>query len=99
RKMLQQQLDGMELCQDIDMIDNDDDQYYSDVSEIDAEIIDSAPFPDECQNVITGIESFYRCFTRRYEACPVFFMGSLQDACREAFTSTVIKEVRSHLLL
>jgi len=51
--------------------------------------------PDECQNEVVGIESFYSCLTRRYNACPIFFTGSLQDACEEAFSSTVVKEVRS----
>ncbi|CAF4409859.1 unnamed protein product [Rotaria sp. Silwood2] len=62
------------------------------------EIIDSGPFPDECLNEIIGIESFYKCFERRYDACPAFFAGSLQDACQEAFKSTVIQERRPVLV-
>ncbi len=50
--------------------------------------------PDECPNEIVGIESLSNCFHRRYDACPAFFPGSLQEACEAAFSSTVIKEVR-----
>jgi hypothetical protein len=53
--------------------------------------------PDQCQNEVVGIDSFYACFTRRYNACPVFFSGSLQDACEAAFNLTLIEEVRLHL--
>ncbi|CAF4579718.1 unnamed protein product, partial [Rotaria sp. Silwood2] len=42
----------------------------------------------ECQDEIIGIESFNKCFEWRYDACPAFFMGSLRDACQEAFKST-----------
>jgi hypothetical protein len=50
--------------------------------------------PDECQNEIVGIQSLSKCFARRYDACPAFFRGSLQEACKAAFSSPVIKEVR-----
>ncbi len=52
--------------------------------------------PDECQNEVIGIESFYACFTNRYSACPAFFSGSLRDACQAALDS---EEVRLLLLL
>ena len=53
--------------------------------------------PDECWNEVDGTESFYKCFERRYNACPAFSMGSLQQACEEAFKSTSIREVRLYL--
>jgi len=55
--------------------------------------------PDKCQHEVIGIESFFACLTERYNGCPIFFPGSLQDACKAAFSSTVVTEVRSHLLL
>jgi len=55
--------------------------------------------PDKCQNYVNGIESFYACFQRRYNACPTLYPGSLRDACKEAFSSKIIEEVRSSLLL
>ncbi len=55
--------------------------------------------PDECENEIVGIESLNACFTRRYNFCPSFFPGSLQNAFQAAFTSQVIKEVRLSLIL
>ncbi len=55
--------------------------------------------PNECQNEIIGIEFFYKCFEQRYDACPVFFMDSLRDACQGAFSSKVIKDVYSYLFL
>ncbi len=51
--------------------------------------------PDEYQNEIVGIESFFVCLTKRYNISPKFFSGSLQDACQTAFNSTIIEEVRS----
>ncbi|CAF4067726.1 unnamed protein product, partial [Rotaria sordida] len=66
----------------------DDDEFF----DYDHKFFDRSLFPDECQNEVVGIESFYSCFTRRYNACPVFFIGSLQEACQEAFSSLVIKE-------
>ncbi|CAF3437837.1 unnamed protein product [Rotaria sp. Silwood1] len=68
-----------------------DDEFF----DYDHTFFDRRPFPDGCQNEAVGIESFYLCFTRRYSTCPVFFMGSLQESCQEAFSSTVIKEVRT----
>ncbi|CAF4273236.1 unnamed protein product, partial [Rotaria sp. Silwood2] len=68
--------------------DSDADESDNDGFVGDDEIIDSGPFPDECQDEIIGIESFNKCFEWRYDACPAFFMGSLQDACQEAFKST-----------
>jgi hypothetical protein len=50
--------------------------------------------PDECRNETIGIDYFYKCFEQRYDACPIFFPGSLRDACASAFSSTVMKEVR-----
>jgi len=55
--------------------------------------------PDEYENKVVGIESFNSCFIRRYNFCPTFFPGSLQDACQAAFISQVIKEFRLSLLL
>ncbi|CAF1071553.1 unnamed protein product [Rotaria sordida] len=71
-----------------------DDEFF----DYDHKFFDRSPFPDECQNEVVGIESFYLCFTRRYSACPVFFMGSLHEACQEAFSSPVIKEHRPVLV-
>ncbi|CAF1429463.1 unnamed protein product [Adineta steineri] len=53
---------------------------------------DPPPFPDECPSETVGIESMYVCFDRRYDACPAFFTGSLQEACEEALSSTTITE-------
>ena len=53
----------------------------------------------ECQDESKGIESFYKCFEQRYEDCPVFFSGSLRNACESAFNSNVLQEVRLNLLL
>jgi hypothetical protein len=50
--------------------------------------------PDGCQNPIVVIEYISKCFDQRYDACPAFFRGSLQEACEAAFSSPVIKEVR-----
>ncbi|CAF0893811.1 unnamed protein product [Adineta steineri] len=73
----------------------------SDLEEIDDEIFDNSdlrmdrpPFPDQCPSEIIGIESMYVCFGQRYDACPVFFASSLQTACKEAFSSAIITEVR-----
>jgi len=55
--------------------------------------------PDECENEVVGIESLTACFARRYNFCPSFFPGSLQNAFQAAFTSQAIKEVRLSLLL
>jgi len=50
--------------------------------------------PTACQTEVESSESFYKCFIRRYHACPAFFMGSLQKACESAFNSSVVEEVR-----
>ncbi|CAF3204184.1 unnamed protein product [Rotaria sp. Silwood2] len=86
------------MYQETAIMDSDADESDNDGFVGDDEIIDSGPFPDECQDEIIGIESFNKCFEWRYDACPAFFMGSLRDACQEAFKSTVIQEVPSHLL-
>ncbi|CAF1035716.1 unnamed protein product [Rotaria sp. Silwood1] len=52
----------------------------------------------ECENEVTAIESLCQRLQRRYACCPAFFMGSLQNACEEAFSSTVIKERRPVLV-
>jgi hypothetical protein len=53
--------------------------------------------PTQCQNEVVAIESFHACFMRRYNSCPVFFTGSLQDACQAAFNVLAIKKVRLSL--
>jgi len=59
------------------------------------EKIDLFKVPSKCQNAVDGIDSLSKCFERRYDACPAFFMGSLRDACQVAFSPTISEEVRS----
>ena len=54
---------------------------------------------DKYENEVDAIQSFSAYFQRRYNFCPMFFPGSLQDACQVAFNSPDIKDVCSHLLL
>lgn len=51
--------------------------------------------PDQCEDEVVGIESFYRCFHKRYHASPAFFAGSLRDACQTALDPPNIEDVRS----
>jgi hypothetical protein len=53
--------------------------------------------PTLCHNEVLAVESFQACFMRRYNSCPAFFMGSLQDACQAAFASSAIEKVRLSL--
>lgn len=42
--------------------------------------------PEDCDNPTEALESFTSCFTARYgELHPLFFIGSLADAIKEAF--------------
>ncbi|CAF1263211.1 unnamed protein product [Rotaria sordida] len=50
------------------------------------------------QYITTTIESLYQCFQRDYHDCPIFYVGSLQNACDEAFSSTLTEECRPVLV-
>jgi hypothetical protein len=41
--------------------------------------------PDECQNEVVTIESFYARLANLYNVCLMFFSSSLQDVCQAAF--------------
>ncbi|CAF1535741.1 unnamed protein product [Adineta ricciae] len=56
------------------------------------------PFPDEYVDEIIGKELFDKCFQRRYNACPSFYPGFLQEACQTAFDSLIIDERRPVLV-
>ncbi|CAF2061506.1 unnamed protein product [Rotaria magnacalcarata] len=58
----------------------------------------STPFPPRCENEVDGILALSKCFKERYEDCPVFSEGSLQNACKEAFSSIAIQERRPVLV-
>ncbi|CAF3308755.1 unnamed protein product [Rotaria socialis] len=58
----------------------------------------STPFPPRCENEVDGILALSKCFKERYEDCPLFFEGSLQNACKEAFSSIPIQERRPVLV-
>ncbi|CAF4095665.1 unnamed protein product, partial [Adineta steineri] len=64
----------------------------------DLDFIRQPPCLNQYQNETQRIESFSACFMERYYFCPVFYMGSLQDACQEAFSSTIIAERRPVLV-
>ncbi|CAF3820579.1 unnamed protein product [Rotaria sordida] len=70
----------------------------SDISDDESNVETNESFPEVYENGIPDVQSFYRCFQRRYHACPVFFESSLQDACHEAFNSTVMQECRPVLI-
>lgn len=53
--------------------------------------------PDSCRNEAQGIEILSAYFMERHNACPLFFAGSLRDACRAAFDSLVSEVARSTL--
>ncbi|CAF1061974.1 unnamed protein product [Rotaria sordida] len=74
-------------------IPKDDDEEISDDNTFDYD-----SYSDECKNEVVDIECFNSCFISRYNFCPMFFPGSLQDACQAAFTSKVIKEHRPVLV-
>ncbi|CAF3673327.1 unnamed protein product [Rotaria sordida] len=74
-------------------IPQDDDEEISDDNTFDYD-----SYSDECKNEVVDIECFNSCFISRYNFCPMFFPGSLQDACQAAFTSKVIKEHRPVLV-
>ncbi|CAF3056754.1 unnamed protein product [Rotaria sp. Silwood2] len=73
--------------------DDDDDTF-----DYDHKFFDHDPFPNECEKEVVAVETFTSCFIRRYNFCPMFFPGSLQDACQIAFNSQVIKERRPVLI-
>ncbi|CAF0983799.1 unnamed protein product [Rotaria sordida] len=50
------------------------------------------------QYITTTIESLYQCFQRDYHDCPIFYVGSLQNACDEPFSSTLTEEYRPVLV-
>ncbi|CAF3881917.1 unnamed protein product [Adineta steineri] len=60
--------------------------------------IKKPPLPDNCQDEVQGIDYISACFMNRYNACPVFYRDSLDNACQEAFKSKIIKERRPVLL-
>ncbi len=52
----------------------------------------------ERQHAVTVIGSLYQSINQFYNACPVFFIGHIQDALNAAFGSTVIKNVYSFII-
>ncbi|CAF1178418.1 unnamed protein product [Rotaria sp. Silwood1] len=75
-----------------------DDEDYFIPSTPSSPLTPCTPFPKEYLNEATCIESFHKCFEQRYNACPVFYVGSLQKACKQAFDSELIKERRPVLV-
>ncbi|CAF1225905.1 unnamed protein product [Adineta steineri] len=70
------------------------DESYTDIFDDDNSFMKQPPLPDYCQDEVQGIECISACFMKRYHACPMFYRGSLHNACQEAFKSTTIEEVR-----
>ncbi|CAF4921454.1 unnamed protein product [Rotaria sp. Silwood1] len=66
--------------------------------EYDDESIDDTSSLDEYENEVQSIEHFYQRFNQQYNGCPVFFMGSLQEACQTAFNASTIKDRRPVLV-
>ncbi|CAF3864351.1 unnamed protein product [Rotaria sp. Silwood1] len=66
--------------------------------EYDDESIDDTSSLDEYENEVQSIEHFYQRFNQQYNDCPVFFMGSLQEACQAAFNASTIKDRRPVLV-
>ncbi|CAF1142598.1 unnamed protein product [Adineta steineri] len=85
--------DEEEIMTDSEPEINDDE-----FSENDNKFTNRAPFPDECDDVVKGIDSFSACFEERYDSCPAFYPGSLSSACESAFNSEVIEERRPVLV-
>jgi len=54
--------------------------------------------PDECQNEIIGLEHLIKCLSRRFNAYPAVFMGTLKEALKEAFSQKEITEVRTKFI-
>ncbi|CAF1367221.1 unnamed protein product, partial [Rotaria sordida] len=86
----------IKMVNDVDVSGDDDDG--SDISNYDIDLIDHSPFPNDCQNEVQGIEFLCQYFMHRYNACPTFLIGSLEEACQEAFSSIIIKERRPVLV-
>ncbi|CAF4285574.1 unnamed protein product [Rotaria socialis] len=53
---------------------------------------------EEYQNEAAAIETMSKRFYERYYDCPGFYVGSLINACEEAFSPTVIEERRPVLV-
>ncbi|CAF1229144.1 unnamed protein product [Adineta steineri] len=85
--------DEEEIMTDSEPEINDDE-----FSENDNKFTNRAPFPDECDDEVKGIESFSACFQERYNSCPVFYPGSLSSACESAFKSEVFEKRRPVLV-
>ncbi|CAF4883853.1 unnamed protein product, partial [Rotaria sp. Silwood1] len=94
RALSKQLLNQIEIVNEYELWKDDDEESF----DYDHKFFDYSPFPDKCQNKVVAIESFYSCFIRRYNSCPIFFVGSLQNACQEAFSSRIIKEHRPVLI-
>ncbi|CAF4982104.1 unnamed protein product, partial [Rotaria sp. Silwood1] len=56
------------------------------------------PFPKEYPNEAAGTEAFFRMFPRRYDGDTAFFVGSLQDACKAAFSWKAVEDRRPVLV-
>ncbi|UJR07916.1 hypothetical protein I4U23_012199 [Adineta vaga] len=70
--------------------DADDDNFQQDVL--------YSSFPDNCEDETAGIEAMSKCFLQRYDACPVFFTGSLREALDAAFSPSTVQERRPLLI-
>ncbi|CAF1351907.1 unnamed protein product [Rotaria magnacalcarata] len=57
-----------------------------------------SPMPKEYENETVAIESFNKYFGEHYNDSPAFFMGSLQQACDDAFSSKLMIERRPVLV-
>ncbi|CAF4505244.1 unnamed protein product [Rotaria socialis] len=77
--------DGSEVEIDIKSDDEDNDVLIS-------------PMPKEYENETVAIESFNKYFGEHYNDSPAFFMGSLQQACEDAFSSKLMIERRPVLV-
>ncbi|UJR21465.1 hypothetical protein I4U23_024550 [Adineta vaga] len=83
---------------DIDSDDNKsnditDDEFYNELMDAPPEHEDHL-IPDGCKDEIVGIEHLKSCLNRRYNSCPIVFIGSLSDALKGAFDLNDIKERR-----
>ncbi|CAF0948374.1 unnamed protein product, partial [Didymodactylos carnosus] len=70
-----------------------DDDFYDEMMTLSTEKQDHL-IPDRCTDQVAALENFNKVFQRRYNSCPVIYIGSLQEAVQEAFKVPVFKDRR-----